>query len=419
LTCTVTGLTNGTDESFSVTATNWAGTGPGSGASNQVTPEPWAGDLNPVTPARILDTRSGTGAPQAPLGPNQSLTLQVTGRGGVSASGVSAVVMNVTAVQGTLPSYLTVWPADVSQPLASNLNFTPGEDIPNLVTVKLSASGQVKIYNNAGSVDVVADVVGWYGDGTATSGARLQPLAPTRILDTRNGTGAPQASVGQGQALNLQVAGRGGVPTSGVSAVLLNVTATQGTLPSYLTVWPSGIPQPLASNLNFSPGEDIPNLVAVGVGSGGQVSIYNNAGSVGVVADVVGWYSDTTVAGGARLNPVTPARILDTRNGTGAPIGPLGQGQALTLQVTGHGGVGTNAIAVVLNVTATQGTLPSFMTVWPADVAQPLASNLNFTPGEDIPNLVTVKLSASGQVKIYNNAGAVGVVADVVGWYAP
>jgi len=78
------------------------------------------------------------------------------------AGTATAVVLNVTAVQGTLPSFMTVWPADVSQPLASNLNFTPGEDIPNLVTVKLSASGQVKIYNNAGSVDVVADVVGWY-----------------------------------------------------------------------------------------------------------------------------------------------------------------------------------------------------------------------------------------------------------------
>ncbi len=170
LTCTVTGLANGTDESFSVTATNGEGTGPGSLVSNRVTPEPWAGDLNPVTPARILDTRNGTGAPQAPLGEGNPLTLQVTGRGGVPASGVSAVVMNVTAVQGTSPSYLTVWPADVSQPLASNLNFAPGEDIPNLVTVGLSPSGQVKIYNHLGSVDVVADVVGWYGDGTATTG---------------------------------------------------------------------------------------------------------------------------------------------------------------------------------------------------------------------------------------------------------
>ncbi len=327
--------------------------------------------------------------------------------------------MNVTAVQGNLPSYLTVWPADVSQPFASNLNFYPGEDIPNLVTVGLSASGQVSIYNNLGSVEVVADVVGWYGDATATSGARLQPLTPARILDTRNGTGTPQEPLGQGRTLNIQVSGQGGVPTSGVAAVLLNVTATQGTEPSFLTVWPAGVAQPFASNLNFTPGEDIPNLVAVGVGAGGQVSIYNNLGSVDVVADVVGWYSDTTVAGGARINPVTPTRILDTRNGTGAPQAPLGQGQSLTLQVSGVAGVGANATAVVLNVTATQGTLPSYLTVWPADVTQPLASNLNFDPGEDIPNLVTVKLSATGQVKIYNNLGSVDVVADVVAWYAP
>ena len=199
----------------------------------------------------------------------------------------------------------------------------------------------------------------------------------------------------------------------------MNVTATAGSQPSYLTVWPAGVAQPVASNLNFTAGEDIPNLVVVGVGAGGQVSIFNGVGSVGVIADVVGWYSDTTVAGGARLQAVTPARILDTRNGTGAPVGPLGQGQSLTLQVTGRGGVGANATAVVLNVTATQATQPSYLTVWPADVAEPLASNLNFKSGEDIPNLVTVKLSASGQVKIFNGVGSVHVVADVAGWYAP
>jgi YVTN family beta-propeller protein len=419
LSCTVTSLTNGTNYSFSVTATNGTGPGPASAASNVVTPEPWTGTFTPVTPARILDTRNGTGAPMAKVGPAAFITLQVTGHGGVPANGVSAVVMNVTATQATQPSFLTVYPADVTQPNASNLNFTAGEDLPNLVTVKLSAGGAVKIFNGVGSVHVVADVVGWFGDATATSGARLQPVTPARILDTRNGTGAPQAPLGPGQSLNLQVTGHGGVPASGVSGVVMNVTATQGTAPSFLTVWPTGVGQPNASNLNFTAREDIPNLVSVGVGAGGQVSIYNGVGSVGVIADVVGYYSDTTVAGGARLNPVTPVRILDTRNGTGAPMGPLGPGQALTLQVGGVDGVGADATAVVMNVTSTQGTQPSFLTVWPADVAQPNASNLNFTAHEDLPNLVTVKLSPAGRVKIFNGVGSVGVVADVVGWYAP
>ena len=121
-------------------------------------------------------------------------------------------------------------------------------------------------------------------------GAGFHPLTPSRVLDTRLGNGAPAAAIGPGATLQLQVTGRGGVPSTGVSAVVLNVTATQPTAPSYLTVFPSGQPVPMASNLNFLAGQTVPNLVVAKVGSNGQVSIYNPAGAVHVIADVAGWY---------------------------------------------------------------------------------------------------------------------------------
>jgi hypothetical protein len=80
------------------------------------------------------------------------------------------------------------------------------------------------------------------------------------------------------------------VPATGVSAVVMNVTVTQPTASSVLTVWPSGEPQPNASNLNYVAGQTVPNLVVVKVGAGGKVNLRNYSGSTHVVADVVGWY---------------------------------------------------------------------------------------------------------------------------------
>jgi len=91
------------------------------------------------------------------------MNLQVTGRGGVPSTGVSAVVLNVAVTGPTAMSHLTVYPAGEAVPLASNLNFVAGQTVPNLVTAKLGANGQLSIYNVAGNTHVIADVVGWYG----------------------------------------------------------------------------------------------------------------------------------------------------------------------------------------------------------------------------------------------------------------
>lgn len=118
--------------------------------------------------------------------------------------------------------------------------------------------------------------------------------------------------------------------------------------------------------------------------------------------------------------PVSPIRILDSRpaSSTGF-VGPLTAGQTHTFQVTGVAGVPANATAVVLNVTATDTTEASFMTVFPAGTARPTASNLNWAAGVTIPNLVTVKIGAAGKVTIYNSVGSTNVIVDVSGYYVP
>ena len=369
-----------------------------------------AGTFHPLTPQRLLDTRTGLGAPAAKLGPRGTISLQATGTGGVPESGVSAVVLNVTVTEPTAGSFLTVSPAGEARPLASNLNYVAGQTVPNLVVVKVGAGGKVDLYNDSGATHVVADVAGWYGPDTGAAGGRYTAVTPARILDTRVG-----AKLGPAGSLGLQVTGQGGVPQSGVSAVVLNVTVTEPTAISFLTAWPQGEARPLASNLNYVGGQTVPNLVVVKVGAGGRVDLFNNAGATHVVADVAGWYGggdgDTGPAG--LYTPVAPSRLLDTRSG--AAVGP---GGTVGLQVTGRGNVPASGVsAVVLNVTVTEPTAISFLTAWPAGQARPLASNLNYGAGRTVPNLVVVKVGAGGVVSLFNNSGTTHVVADVAGWY--
>lgn len=369
----------------------------------------------PLTPARVLDTRNGTGAAMNPLGPGGSINVKVTEVAGVPAN-ATAVALNVVATNASGPaSFLTVWPTSEARPVASNLNFTSGVSVPNMVIARIGTGGNVSFYNNLGSVNVAADVQGYFvGDATGSS---YNSLPPARVLDTRNGTGGTLAPVGAGGTIELKVTDAGGVPAAGGTAVALNVTATNVSgAESFLTIWPSGSSRPVASNLNFIAGQTVPNLVIVKVGDGGKVAIYNNVGTVDVVADTQGYFAAT----GSTYFAENPQRILDSRNGTGTggAIGQLGQGNTLDVQVTGVGGVPANATAVALNVTVADSPGPdSFLTVYPAGTTRPLASNLNFVAGQTIPNLVIAKIGTNGKVTLYNNLGSTVVIADVQGYF--
>ncbi len=379
------------------------------------TPTTPAGRFTPLSPARILDTRTGLGG-QKPIGPGATAELQVTGRGGVPASGVGAVAMNVAVVQPTASGYLTLYPGGTARPLAANLNFAAGETVSNLVVVKTGANGTVAIHNPAGTTHVIADVAGWYSESAAANEGRLEPLSPTRLLDTRTGLGGA-ARLGPGGSLELQVAGRAGVPSTGAQAAILNVTVTGTTAPSYLTVHPTGEARPNASNVNFAAGDTVANRVMVKLGSSGRVTIFNGAGSADVIVDVGGWYTDASVSGalGAFI-PLVPSRVLDTRDGTGGAGGLVGAGATRSVQITGRGGVpSSGARAVILNATVTGTGAAGYLTVFPSGTSRPTASDLNFAAGDTRANLVVAKLSSGGQLTIFSSA-ATHVIFDVAGW---
>ncbi|MFB7172556.1 hypothetical protein ACFCYM_17260 [Streptomyces sp. NPDC056254] len=364
----------------------------------------------PIAPSRFLDTRDGTGATKARVGPGGVVTLQVAGVKGVPATGVTAVVMNVTAVYPTEAGHVMVYPNGQPKPAVSNLNFSAGQIVPNLVTVPV-VNGKVDLRNNAGSVDLIADVTGYYTDKAAT-GSALTPITPTRFLDTRDGTGAKKERVGPGGVATLQVAGVKGVPASGVTAVVMNVTAVSPTEAGHVTVYPNGQAAPGVSNLNFTAGQVVPNLVTVPVVNG-KVDLRNNSGSVDLIADVTGYYSAT----GSTFSAGSPVRLLDTRYGLGARAGSVGQGGIVSLQIAGVEGVPlTGVTAVVLNVTVTGPTQDGHLIVQPHGVPRPNVSNLNFTAGQTVSNLVVVPV-VDGRVTFYNNAGSADVIADLNGYF--
>jgi hypothetical protein len=191
----------------------------------------------------------------------------------------------------------------------------------------------------------------------------------------------------------------------GASSVVLNVTATNTGGAGYVTVYPCGALQPTASNLNFVPGQTIANAVVSKLGTNGRVCFFA-AVPTHLIVDVGGHFPSTQV-----FTPLTtPVRLLDTRPGTPtvdgqfAGTGPVGANGVLQLKVAGRGGVPANATSVVLNVTVTQPAGPGYVSVYPCGQPPPNASNLNYAPGDTVPNAVVARVGVNGTVCLYTFA---------------
>lgn len=137
--------------------------------------------------------------------------------------------------------------------------------------------------------------------GVVTEPGGLMPVAPARLLDTRTGTGTP---VPAGGTVEVQVSGRGGVPSTGAGAALLTVTVTAPRAGGHLTAFPTGTARPRASNLNFTAGQTVANLVAVRLGTAGKASLYNGSGgTLHVLADIAGYSSANCGPAYGRFGP--------------------------------------------------------------------------------------------------------------------
>ncbi|WP_460527167.1 golvesin C-terminal-like domain-containing protein [Flindersiella endophytica] len=381
------------------------------------------GAFTPTT-TRILDTRTTGGQIQA----GTVRTVDVAGVAGLPADGIGAVFANVITVAPQARGGLHVWNPDEPEPTIDNVRYPGGVSSSALLATKVSADGKVAIGNRgAYPVQVVIDIQGWFtGTGSAvkSEGGEYRALQPVRIVDTRNGLGGYQGTIGAGASKSFKVTGVAGpgVPASGVSAVAVTVTATDASADSLVTVWPTGQPRPSAAQLSVTQGKAVANTVIAKVGAGGQVDVYNATGALNVIVDVQGYFTDTTVTpGGGTFVATDATRIYDTRSGLGGNSNPLTGGQIRDVQVAGQGGVpATGVSAVAVNVTVTDPTTAAGVQVFPAGGVQPGISSLQTQAGRNMSALVQVKLgtgTAAGKISVFANSGQMALIVDVAGYY--
>lgn len=263
-------------------------------------------------------------APRAGKVAGQGATrVKIAGNAAIPA-GVTAVALNVTVTDTTDSGYVTAWPGDPNdyRPGPSNLNYTADQSVPNLVIVPVGPDGYGELFNGgAKPVHLLADVTGYF---TRSASSGYTTLTSVRFADTHEGLGAPKRQLAAQSAVAVQIGGLRGVPKA-ITAVALNVTATNPKGLGHLAVYPGGGPVPTTSSLNFAAGQPVANAVIVPVGADGTIKVFNGAWlPTDVVIDVVGYYSkDSKDSKAARL-PFTPYRALDTREeANGRPGGKL------------------------------------------------------------------------------------------------
>lgn len=377
--------------------------------------------FNPVTPVRIMDSRTGQGVSFVPPTISDPVSLglylprptvpagfvsrrPITGGNGVAGlpvGGVAGVVLNVTVDQAKAGGFVAVYPCTDGWNGTSSVNFEAGQTVANLVVSKVDRNGDICVLAGA-ETGVIMDLMGWIGPqgpDRATDSSE-----PVRIFDSRYPSGA--ARPGEGSTSVVQVTGPGRAPV-GARAAVLNVTSTDATANGFVTAFPCDEPRPLSSNLNPVQGRDVPNSVKVKLDASGRVCLYT-ALPTHLVVDLNGWVAP---ASPGTLKTLSPSRLVDTR--TMRP--PLDPNVPLIVQVAGQAGVpASGADSVLLNVTVTEPGASGYAVVYPCGTV-PLASNLNFVRNQSVPNAVMAKLDWAGKICVLSTART-HVVVDVVGF---
>ncbi|MEP6296599.1 MAG: hypothetical protein ABJ382_04685 [Ilumatobacter sp.] len=368
-------------------------------------------------PQRVLDTRpggvtaDGTNAQEGDFTPREFRRIQIAGRVGVPSQARNAV-LNVTAVRPGGIGYLTLYPCG-EVPNASNVNYVADQNMANAVVVGLDAQGGVCVFSSA-TTDVLIDVT-----GTLPADGFTSLPEPRRLLDTRpfgqtvDGSDQAVGSLSPSATYQLRVAGRAGVPAD-ASAAVVSVAAADPSGIGYVTVWACGT-QPVASNLNYSPGRATANVVAAQLSPSGTLCIFASTRTE-VIVDVAGSLDAAT------FTPLTPTRLVDsrpdgrTRDGIGASIGIRPAGGTLTVPTASRADIPADATAVALNVTSVASVDPGFVTVHPRGVERPDASNVNHVPAQNVANLVVARLGTDGDICMFTS-GSTHLVVDVAGYF--
>ncbi|MEJ3741944.1 hypothetical protein WEI85_01400 [Actinomycetes bacterium KLBMP 9797] len=380
------------------------------------------GDFVRLAPSgALLETRTGVGASAGLRGPGSKTTFPVLGVGGVPASGVRAVMVDITAIAPSANTYLTLYPdnsADTTPPALSTVNVDAGKTLSNSAVVDVGANGRLTVYNAAGNTHIAVDVQGYFTSSVGASGGGFVPVTHTQVVDTRSGLGGSTGPIPAGGTRDFTLTG--GVVPADASAILLDavVVVTSPQVGNWLAVYPTGSPSN-RSVMDYLPGATA-HGISVRPNASGQVTFVNGGASaspIHLVLTVQGYFTPTP-ASGAGLRTVAPTVMLDTRTGGGAALPPDG---IVDVQIGGRLGLPTRGIAgAVLNLTVVGQTEVGYLRAWPLGGPEPAVSLTNY-PADTGPRagVAVVKPGAEGKIRIRNvSTGSTHLIVGLQGWFA-
>ena len=362
-----------------------------------------------------------------------SITATYTGSGTYPASTSSAQTVTVTSANGT-PQTITFNPISsqtvgtqltLSATATSGLPVAFASSTTNICTV----SGTTANLANTGTCSIVASQAGngTYAPATpvtqtftvtTTAGLGFIPVTPCRVVDTRGSTGSlggPALAAGSTRSFPLP-AGACGLPAN-ASAYSVNVTVVPANTLGYLSLWPTGQPQPVVSTLNSLDGRIVANAAIVPAGTSGSVSVYATD-QTNVIIDVNGYFGAAGSSGALSFVPVTPCRVEDTRaaNGPfGGPILAAGSTRSFTVPSSACN-IPSTASAYSLNATVVPTNTLSYLTLFPAGISQPVVSTLNSYNGQVVANAALVPAGTNGAISAYVT-DETNLITDINGYF--
>ena len=258
---------------------------------------------------------------------------------------------------------------------------------------------------------------------------RFIAVTPCRTVDTRPQHGG-KGPIQGGTSQSFVIPGTCDIPTT-AAAYSLNITVVPHGSLGYLTVWPTGLAQPLVSTLNSVDGRVKADAAIVPAGASGAISIFANmatTASTDVIVDINGYFVPASDTNALVFYPMTPCRVVDTRKGTGPLGGPdltANQTRDFPLLSSTNCSIPSAAQAYSVNFTVVPTKALGYLTAWPADQAQPVVSTLNDTTGTIVANAAIVPAAQTkgngygiGDIKLFVT-DATAVIIDINGYFAP
>jgi hypothetical protein len=370
----------------------------------------------PLTPCRVVDARGPDGplgGPSIQGGANPRAFPLPQGNCNIPSNAI-AYSLNATVVpQGHL-GYLSLFSSGLQTPITSTLN-SDGRVKANAVIVQAGVGAGVSAYAS-NTTDLILDINGYFVTAGSSTLAFF-PLTPCRVIDTRNQNGdfgGPPLSGGVARSFPVLEAAQCNIPSS-AQAYSLNFTVVPQSTLGYLTVWPSGQNQPLASTLNDRTGTIVANAAIVPAGTGGAISAYASD-NTNLIADINGYFA----APGSGSNPLSlytlyPCRGLDTRSGRGGEFS--GELVIDVLENPNFCPMSAQAQGYAFNATVIPIERLGYLTLWPDGEPQPQVSTLNAIDGAITSNMAIVPTN-NGLIDAYTS-GLTHLLLDITGYFAP